>query len=203
MKPKACKVCNSEYAPRYTLQAVCSIECALRQSRAKRMASERKAQRAKDKRWKADNKKLGKLVSEAQIATNWYVRMRDWAKPCISCNRTRAEIEASDPHKPGGYFDAGHFQSVGAHPEADKRFNLLNINAQCKVCNGGSGQYARKRKSVDASYRAGMVERYGLEVVERLEGPSRRRKMTREELVRWAKMMRRRARHYKKLRGVH
>ena len=200
MKAKACKVCKAQYAPRSTLQAVCSIECALRQSRAKRLVGERKAQRAKDNQWKADNKPFGKLVSEAQIATNWYIRMRDWFKPCISCGRTRAEVEASDPHKPGGYFDAGHFQSVGAHPE--KRFNLLNISAQCKVCNGGSGQYARKRNSVDASYRDGMVERYGLEVVERLEGPSRRRKMTREDLVRWAKLMRRRARHYKKLRGV-
>lgn len=68
-----------------------------------------------------------------------------------------------------GQWHAGHFLSVGAHPEL--RFLEINIWRQCKPCN------------VDLSgnvllYRKELIKRIGIENVEFLEGPHPARKYT-------------------------
>ena len=59
--------------------------------------------------------------------------------------------------------------SKGARPEL--ALEPLNIWLQCKSCNGGSGKYARKGYTVNASFRANLIERLGIHQVEWLEGP--------------------------------
>lgn len=86
----------------------------------------------------------------AQKAFNNFIRERDRDQPCISCGRY---------HK--GRYDAGHYKTVGAHPEL--RFNEDNCHKQCHWdCNiNKSGNIAK--------YRIRLVKRIGLERVEALE----------------------------------
>lgn len=101
------------------------------------------------------------LIKEAQEAFNKFIRLRDRDKPCVSC------CDASPTQACGGQWDAGHYLSVGSHPEL--RFNEDNCHKQCKVCNGGAGKYQRKKRAVDDAYRAELIRRIGLERVEALE----------------------------------
>ena len=82
---------------------------------------------------------------------NRFIRIRDRALPCISCGTTAAVK-----------YDAGHYLSVGAHPEL--RFNELNCHKQCSSnCNvHKSGNLIR--------YRIGLIQKIGIEKVEWLEG---------------------------------
>jgi hypothetical protein len=63
--------------------------------------------------------------------------------------------------------------SVGSCPEL--RFEPRNIHAQRKSCNRPGG-------TTRAAFRAGMIARVGLDVVEWLEGPHEPRKYTRDDL---------------------
>lgn len=101
-----------------------------------------------------------KLVVSAQQAVNAYVRVRDRGKPCISCGEY-AELQA------------GHYLSTGARP--DIRFEPDNIHGQCHRCNI---DMAGNRKE----FRLGLIDRYGLEFVERLEGFVMGQKKTQEDL---------------------
>lgn len=94
----------------------------------------------------------------AQTAFNAYIRERDNKKPCVSCGR----------HHQGQYH-AGHYRSVGAHPEL--RFEELNCHRQCSVCNN------HKSGNI-AEYRIELIKRIGLEKVEWLEGPHKPKKLT-------------------------
>ena len=58
--------------------------------------------------------------------------------------------------------DAGHFMSRGSSIEL--AFDERNVNAQAKSCNRPGG-------TTRAQFREGMVERYGEDVVNELEGP--------------------------------
>jgi hypothetical protein len=61
-------------------------------------------------------------LKKLQVTFNRYIRLRDKDKGCICCGK---------PLK--GKFDAGHFYSVGAHPEL--RFNEDNVHGQTVHCN--------------------------------------------------------------------
>ena len=107
------------------LQAVCGLECAkaiapvLRAKLEKRKAAtERKADQVKRDKLKS----RAEWAREAQSAFNSFIRLRDADLPCVSCGRYH-----------GGQYHAGHYLSVGAHPEL--RFNELNVNKQCAPCN--------------------------------------------------------------------
>jgi len=78
-------------------------------------------------------------------------------------------VEPTERWKVGGSWDCGHFLTVGAFPEL--RFEPLNAHKQCKSCNGGSGKYTRKNKTVGTDYRERLVQKIGLTKVEWLEGP--------------------------------
>ena len=72
----------------------------------------------------------------------------DMGKPCISCGKTQS---------PGEAFHAGHYRSVGAHPELS--CDLTNIHLQCAECNTAkSGNIA--------GYREGLADRYGTKYAE-------------------------------------
>jgi hypothetical protein len=110
-----------------------------------------KKRREKHKLDKERVKTRSEWLREAQQAFNKYIRVRDAKKPCISCGRF---------HK--GQYHAGHYLTVGAHPEM--RFNAFNVMKQCAPCNNHlSGNIAK--------YRIGLIKRYGEWIVDYLESP--------------------------------
>lgn len=154
-RSRKCKVCAEPFIPRQPMQRVCGIDCARAEAVRVRMRKEAKEDREKKKR-RADH------LEDAQKAVNAFIRARDAALPCISCgNFTEAG------------WNAGHFLSVGSHPEL--RFEPLNIHKQCIHCN--------KHKHGNAVlYRLALIEKIGPEAVEWLEGPHEAKKYTVDEL---------------------
>ena len=149
-----CTECGKEFMRRSTLHTVCSPRCASRS-----VKTARKAEKAAYKRRQEAAKTISKLRQEARDAFHAFIRARDRGKPCICCGKPMPWHEST----PGGFIDAGHFMSRGTCPEL--RWDEVNTNAQLKSCNRPNG-------TTRASFRAGMVERYGLAEVERLEGPN-------------------------------
>jgi hypothetical protein len=73
----------------------------------------------------------------------------------------------------GGAFDCGHYRSVGSAPHM--RFVETNATGQCKRCN-------RYESGNHVNYRAGLIERYGIKEVERIEADNTLRKYTKDGL---------------------
>ncbi len=169
-KQKKCKVCGAEFTPSKPMQRVCSLACALSIASLAKSKRERTALAADKRatREKLDGMKTkGKLVAEAQVAFNRYIRLRDSGLPCICCGLPMGE----GVH--GGSVDAGHYRSRGSAPHL--RFDERNVHAQRKQCNRyGSGNAV--------GYRLGLIERIGLEAVEALEADNTTRHYTSDEL---------------------
>ena len=167
---KACKVCRAKFEPRQPMATVCSPACALSLAQSKRAKAEKVAQVQERRADKAKREKLktkGGWTREAQTAFNAFIRTRDAGKPCICCGRTGA----GEMH--GGEWDAGHYRSRGAAPHL--RFDERNVHAQLKQCN-------RYASGNIVGYRAGLIERIGLEAVEALEADQAPRHYSIEEL---------------------
>jgi len=90
-------------------------------------------------------------LSELQSLVNRYVRLRDHADGCISCDKTNAW---------GGQWHASHYYSRG-HSSA-LRFNLWNIHKSCSVCNshlsGNIGNYTPRLINKIGKDRANWLE---------------------------------------------
>lgn len=168
-KPRRCRCCKSEFYPARSTQTVCSIGCAQAAAEASRVRAEKREQRNRQRLVRQaleELKTVPKLLREAQVVFNKFIRLRDAGKPCVCCGRT-----SSGPTT-GGDWDAGHYRSRGA--ASHLRFDERNVHAQLKQCN---------RRAWDvASYRAELVRRIGLEAVESLENDNEPHKWTREEL---------------------
>jgi len=136
----------------------CSQECALSYTRDRADAKATQEQRKTEKARKADHKarrealkSVGKWTKEAQTEFNRFIRLRDYALPCISCQR----------HHDGQYH-SGHFRPTSAAPEL--RFDATNVHKQCAPCNNHlSGNLTE--------YRINLINEIGLARVEFLEGP--------------------------------
>jgi hypothetical protein len=165
VKPKTCAYCGKEFVPFQSMQRVCAtVKCAKGFA-----ASKRKEQKANTRARKAALKTIPDLLKAAQREFNAYIRERDKGRPCICCGVALASGSA-----PGGGIDAGHYRSVGSAPHL--RFIEDNVHGQRKVCNRyGAG------RAVD--YRIGLIQRIGLEAVEKLESDNRVHRWTREELI--------------------
>ena len=149
-----CKICRVEYKKWRMTQKVCgSVECAAEYARQVREKEERKELRARKEKLKTRTQWL----KEAQIEFNRWIKERDRGLPCISCGRH---------HR--GDIHAGHYRSVGAAPQL--RFNEDNVHLQCAPCNTYLSGNA-------IEYRRGLLERIGLQRVQRLEANS--------ETIRW------------------
>lgn len=183
-KPAKCKVCQCAYTKTRPLQTVCSPPCALvlaRKATEKAHAKEQAKDR-KETRQKLDAMQTKpQLTKKAQTAFNAFIRARDAGKPCISCGTPLS-------NEPNTY-DAGHYRSVGSAP--NMRFVEENCHGQCKHCNNYlAGNHVEYRKR--------LVERIGLQAVERIEADQTVRKYTREGLEEIAKHYRAEARRLKK-----
>jgi hypothetical protein len=101
-------------------------------------------------------------LKKAQEAFNAYIRARDSDLPCISSGRMT------------GQRHAGHFKSIGAHPEL--RFCETNVNVQSMKDNAWlSGNIE--------GYRKGLLAKYGPETVEWLEGPHKAKHYTLDDII--------------------
>ena len=87
------------------------------------------------------------LLKEAILYFNAFIRARDKDKGCISCS-CRSISDA------GHWYKADRYQSL--------RFDEMNVHGQCKSDNLYQG--GRQNET-----RAGILARYGLEVVNKLE----------------------------------
>lgn len=183
VKPKKCRVCKNKFTPFQTTQIVCSQKCALKYAVEKREKEQRKNDRIKKESFKTARQYL----DEAQSSFNRYIRARDRGKLCCSCNSVLVKRSL------GGGYDAGHYRSRGA--ASHLRFNLLNVWGQCKKCNlhmGGNYSEYRKR----------LVDKIGLERVERLENDNKSRKFTIDYLKRIKKIFNKRAKYYERKRST-
>lgn len=144
-KRKKCKYCKENFNPTYsTTQQVCSYKCAIELNKTK-------SKKEWSKKKKAGLEKLktkGDYFKEVQIVFNKWVRLRDRGEVCISCQ------------KPNGAEQAGHYRSVGSSPEL--RFNEFNVNGQCVRCN-------MHLHGNLINYRIGLIKKYGIKKVEKLE----------------------------------
>lgn len=166
---KACRVCKTEFLAERPMQHACGMKCALAlvdAKKAKAAASQAKAERVAARAAKAAAraklKTRADYLKDAQQAFNAWVRERDHGLPCISCGRQHQ-----------GKWDAGHYLSVGAHPEL--RFEAANVHRQCSPCNTHlSGNIPE--------YRKGLLQRIGPDLLAWLEGPHEPRRYSVDEL---------------------
>lgn len=149
-----CKVCAKAFIKMNSMQVVCGLSCAKRVPVIARNTLKAEAKAAKEdfKKRKEALKPRSKWLKEAQAAFNAWIRYRDGGMPCISCGRF---------HK--GYYDAGHYLTVGARPEL--RFDEANCHKQCVPCN----QFLHGNLIL---YRQALIRRIGQVEVDRLEGPT-------------------------------
>lgn len=160
-----CKHCKKPASTKFGLNYFCDVECAYSHARAiqaKKASKDLAEQRKRDKETLRRLKTRSEWLRDAQTVFNKFIRLRDAEKNCISCERPL-----------GAKFDAGHYKSVGAHPEL--RFSEVNTNGQCVFCNQHlSGNLI--------NYRAGLIKRIGLAEVEKLEGKQEPLKLTVDEI---------------------
>lgn len=173
MRAKKCKGCGKKFIPERQFQNACSIQCSLSVAR---KVNEMKF-KAENRTKKQQIKTKPQLTKEAQADFNKFIRLRDEGKPCISCGKTDEEINYVGV---GGKWDCGHYLTVGSHPEL--RFDEANAHRQCKSCNGGSGRFAKKDRTVSQKYRENLILRIGEDQVKRLEGPHDMPNWTRDDL---------------------
>lgn len=146
MKAKKCKVCKKEFTPRFPLQIVCDYLCAIELTKIQ-----------KEKNWKKRKPELreklktkGDFIQELQKIFNEFIRLRDKDELCICCN---TDISDKDS------WDAGHYIPT---TKQYLRFNEYNVNKQKRSCN-----YFKRGNQ--PNYRIGLIKKYGLEVVEKIE----------------------------------
>lgn len=171
MKDKTCKVCKQRFTPMQSFQTWCCVEHGVILAN-KKLEKIKKSAKAKECR--ADKVKRDKLktrsdwLREVQTIVNAYVRARDSALGCCSCDK---------PATWGGQWHASHLRSVGA--ASSVRFNLWNIAKSCSVCNnhlsGNIGSYllrARERLGddrVDWLYSQNHVVSYDIEYLQKFK----------------------------------
>lgn len=188
-RTKACRVCAATFSATRPMQHACGVDCALALARAKRekadakaAAKDRAAKRAAKAAARAKLKTRADYLKDCQQAFNAWIRERDHGLPCISCGRLHQ-----------GQWHAGHYRTVGAHPEL--RFEPANCHRQCAPCNNHlSGNIVE--------YRKGLLARIGAEFVDWLEGQHAPRHYSIEELQALAVHYRAEARKLAKARQV-
>ena len=140
-----------------------------KRAEAKKARAAAKVERASIRARKEAIKTIPVLIKEAQVAFNAWVRARDAAQPCISCDAPPPDMSTLHAGR-----DAGHYRSTGS--ASHLRFHPDNCHAQCVKCNQwGAGM------AVD--YRIRLLQRIGPSRVEALEPDNTPHKWTREELI--------------------
>jgi len=173
--------CGAKFTPMQLGQKVCGWQCGLaiakepaNQVVARKAIAQRERREIKVRKEKL--KSRADYIREAQTDFNAFIRMRDKDEPCICCG----SYGPDEDWLTGGKWDAGHFLGRGAYPEL--RFDEDNCHKQLKSCNGGSGKYAAKGRTVAQGYRERLIKKIGQERVDRLEGPHEAKRYTIDDL---------------------
>jgi len=160
-----CKVCRAKFTKRSMTHKACSPECSLilvNQAKKKEKAKVERLDRVKTKKALESLKTRSDWMKDAQKVFNEFIRERDKAEPCISCQRFHQ-----------GQYHAGHFVSVGSRPNL--RFDEQNVHRQCAPCNNHlSGNIIH--------YRMNLIKKLGVEAVVRLETDFEPKKYTIDDL---------------------
>ena len=157
---KSCKKCGEIFTPFRTTDNKCYV-CKKTDQALKNLA---KIKKDATRKQREDLLTVSDYLKIAQQVFNKWVRMRDKDQPCISCGA-----------KAGKYrITAGHY-----FPSTNKSvtFNEDNLHGQCWFnCNSSkSGNLTE--------YRFGLIDRIGLERLEKLEIEARKiKKWTKDEL---------------------
>jgi len=170
---KRCKHCK-EYFPAEGMKKTpvgwfCCIEHAVEHAFEARKNTKHKAHTEKKKAFRLSDRAHQFKLTKAVIQ-KWVTHTRDAGLPCISCGTTKDVI-----------YSGGHYRTAGGHPEI--ALNSMNIHRQClNYCNKNkSGNIGGDKHSI--GFRVGLIERYGLEYVEWLEGHHESKKLASDELV--------------------
>jgi hypothetical protein len=160
-KFKICKICRCDFQIWSSLQQVCSPECAIKLIEQKARKKFERITREKKSEYRANNRPY--QMKKAQDACNAYIRLRD-GKRCISCGTEKPDVQ----------YCAGHFKSIGSHPEL--RFHPMNISVQCnRNCNQGlSGNISK--------YRPNLIKKIGRKNVLWLEGEQHPQNLTLDDI---------------------
>ena len=182
-----CKSCRKQCEPFNSLNAFCDADCAisyLNGNTGRKLIEKVKRKKFREK--KKEVKGLSHWNRVTQTVVNKYVRLRDRNLPCISCGKWDHELKEAVRK---GKCDAGHYKTVGSHPEI--RFNTKNINKQCLNCNGfNSGNIAGQQKGIEA--------RYGQERLDWLNGPHQLKHYSIDDLERIRKIFSKKTRRLEK-----
>jgi hypothetical protein len=163
------KCCDPEFQPSRTTQQVCSPRCALELLQLKK--DQKKKREIKEAKKKL--KSRSDFIRECQSSFNRYIKQRDAALTCVSCNRNHQ-----------GQWHAGHYRSTGSagnlrfgDPSNPEQLELSEANCwkQCAPCNTYLSGNA-------IPYRQTLVKRIGEELLEKLENYNEQHKWTIEEL---------------------
>jgi hypothetical protein len=160
---RKCKNCGQEFQKERPLQSVCCFNCAAEQLLTKQKKDNAAAWKVKKARLKESLKTLGEYKKDLQIIFNKFIRMRDAKQPCISCQKKTLKK-----------VNAGHYKSVGAHPEL--RYNEDNVHLQCEYCN-------THLHGNLIEYRKGLINRIGLEKTELIEGHHDPKNYTKQDIL--------------------
>lgn len=127
----------------------------------------KKIQKKKDLETRESLKSIARLISEARVPFQKWIRLRDANEGCISCGAVKVKIWHG-----GHYFKAELYTGLV--------FNEINVNKQCEKCNTFGG-------GNESGYRLGLIKKYGEKIVKELEESSnflRSYKFSREEIKR-------------------
>jgi hypothetical protein len=169
VKQRKCDNCKKLFTPRNSFHVYCDTNCALigmKDKKPKVIKLLAKADREATREQKRSNMTYTQRVNEIKLIFQAWVRNRDANDACISCGSTTAEI-----------WDGGHYKKAELY--RGLIFNELNVNKQCRKCNSYLG-------GNEANYRAGLVAKIGIELVEELEqlaNETRNKKWSNEELA--------------------
>ncbi|MCM8294887.1 recombination protein NinG, partial [Enterobacter hormaechei] len=168
-----CKVCGEYFVPKFhdirirwccpehgAILAMEEREKEKVKAAAKRIKEQKEAEKVGRQRRKAKRESLkskSQWDKEAQSAFNRYIRIRDEGKPCVSCGNP---LIGKSNYLTGSAIDASHYRSRGA--ASHLKFNVFNVHSACTRCN-------RQLSGNAVEYRIRLIERIGLERVERLE----------------------------------
>lgn len=200
---RKCKVCNEWFIPQYDNIRWCSpahgaiyaIELRTKEkvkAEAKRIKDKHQADkegRARRQKIRESFKTKSQWDKEAQSAFNRYIRIRDDGKECVSCGNP---LIGKNNYLTGSAIDASHYRSRGA--ASHLKFNVFNVHSACTRCN-------RQLSGNAVEYRIRLIERIGLERVERIESDNEPRRFDIPYLQRIKSIFTRKARQLEKRRA--
>ncbi|RTP45014.1 hypothetical protein EKN37_21075 [Enterobacter hormaechei] len=199
---RKCKVCGEYFVPKFhdirirwcspehgAILAMEEREKEKVKAAAKRIKEQKEAEKAGRKRRQEKRESLkskSRWDKEAQSAFNRYIRIRDEGKECVSCGNP---LLGKSNYLTGSAIDASHYRSRGA--ASHLKFNVFNVHSACTRCN-------RQLSGNAVEYRIRLIERIGLERVERLESDNEPRRFDIPYLQRIKSIFTRKARALEK-----